>query len=394
MTLRRTGNQIPSIESVSSKTGHLPARSAHQTKAQPSLRPGAGGVGGLVAVSIDGDYYFPGYDNNGNVIGYWDEDGEIVAEYAYDAFGNTIYEDGDMAEVFPHRFSTKYYDAETDLYYYGYRYYSPSLGRWISRDPIGEEGGLNLLSFCKNNSSLHIDPLGNLVMCFSAARDNDDEGDAADRQVYFSEARANIREFAKQINQLVSEEQFNRLKNQHKITFNKEEFTGEKQAYLSQVQRELQSFYLPNNSRDIESFIRVVSVHALFPGKPYDMIGVTIHGEPNETKTRPTGRVMLIGPDAVDFMPRSEFNKQLREQITKALFPGTLVIVSCYQEFKSGNTDVDNIIQMIKTKEKLEVTAPVFVPSLDTITKSKNNAFRCGIHFEPFKISRVIGDAK
>ena len=111
-----------------------PAQSAHQAKAKPSLRTGAGGVGGLVAVSVDGDYYFPGYDNNGNVIGYWNEDGEIVAEYAYDAFGNTIYEDGDMADFFPHRFSTKYYDAEADLYYYGYRYYSPSLGRWISRD--------------------------------------------------------------------------------------------------------------------------------------------------------------------------------------------------------------------------------------------------------------------
>ena len=42
------------------------------------------------------------------------------------------------------RFSTKYYDAEAGLYYYGYRYYSPSLGRWISRDPIEEEGGVNL----------------------------------------------------------------------------------------------------------------------------------------------------------------------------------------------------------------------------------------------------------
>ena len=38
----------------------------------------------------------------------------------------------------PFRFSTKYFDAETGLYYYGYRYYSPNLGRWISRDPIGE----------------------------------------------------------------------------------------------------------------------------------------------------------------------------------------------------------------------------------------------------------------
>ena len=120
------------------------ARSATQAKAQRSLRTGAGGVGGLVAVSIDGDFYFPGYDNNGNVVGYWDESGTRVAENAYDAFGNTIASSGSMSAVFPHRFSTKYYDAETDLYYYGYRYYSPSLGRWISRDPIEEAGGFNL----------------------------------------------------------------------------------------------------------------------------------------------------------------------------------------------------------------------------------------------------------
>ncbi len=94
------------------------ARSAVQAKARPNLRT---------------------YDNNGNVIGYWDESGSIVAEYAYDAFGNTISSSGSMASVFPHRFSTKYYDSETDLYYYGYRYYSPSLGRWISRDPIQED---------------------------------------------------------------------------------------------------------------------------------------------------------------------------------------------------------------------------------------------------------------
>ena len=44
----------------------------------------------MVAVSVDGDFYFPGYDNNGNVIGYWNEFGGLVAEYAYDAFRNTI----------------------------------------------------------------------------------------------------------------------------------------------------------------------------------------------------------------------------------------------------------------------------------------------------------------
>ncbi len=160
MTARQGYNHILSAEVFQISTVCPSARSAIQAKAQPSLRTGAGGVGGLVAVSVDGDFYFPGYDNNGNVIGYWDESGSIVAEYAYDAFGNTISATGTMASVFPHRFSTKYYDAETDLYYYGYRYYSPSLGRWISRDPKGEEGGDNLFSFVENATMIAIDPFG------------------------------------------------------------------------------------------------------------------------------------------------------------------------------------------------------------------------------------------
>ena len=41
-----------------------------------------------------------------------------------------------MAKVNPFMFSTKFYDWETGLYYYGYRYYNPSTGRWLSRDPL------------------------------------------------------------------------------------------------------------------------------------------------------------------------------------------------------------------------------------------------------------------
>src|ERR1035437_9271426 len=40
--------------------------------------------------------------------------------------------------------STKYLDKETGLYYYGYRFYSPQLGRWPSRDPIGEKGSFQV----------------------------------------------------------------------------------------------------------------------------------------------------------------------------------------------------------------------------------------------------------
>jgi len=57
-------------------------------------------------------------------------------------------------------FSTKYTDSETGLVYYGYRYYSPELGRWPNRDPVGEQGGLNLYGFFHNDLLSSFDPLG------------------------------------------------------------------------------------------------------------------------------------------------------------------------------------------------------------------------------------------
>ena len=121
---------------------------------------GAGGVGGLLAVSLNNNFYFPTYDNNGNITKYIDESGNIVAAYEYDDFGKTISQSGSLADFFRHRFSTKYFDSETGLYYYGYRFYSPSLMRWLNRDPIEEEGGLNLYGFCGNNAMCKYDKDG------------------------------------------------------------------------------------------------------------------------------------------------------------------------------------------------------------------------------------------
>ena len=47
------------------------------------------------------------------------------------------------------------------VFSYGFRYYRPETGRWASRDPIHEVGGLNLYAFVENNSLLYIDVLGN-----------------------------------------------------------------------------------------------------------------------------------------------------------------------------------------------------------------------------------------
>ena len=74
---------------------------------------GAGGVGGLLAVKIGGQLYFPFYDNNGNIAEYVDALGNIRAHYEYSPFGETVAQTGDLADTFPHRFSTKYYGSSS-----------------------------------------------------------------------------------------------------------------------------------------------------------------------------------------------------------------------------------------------------------------------------------------
>ncbi len=101
---------------------------------------GAGGVGGLLATVDGSNIYFYLYDGNGNVMQLVNAGGEAVASYEYGAFGNVIYQSGDYADSNVFRFSTKYFDVETGLLYYGYRYYSSELGRWLNRDPIIEIG--------------------------------------------------------------------------------------------------------------------------------------------------------------------------------------------------------------------------------------------------------------
>jgi RHS repeat-associated protein len=121
---------------------------------------GAGGIGGLIASVSAGSVRFVSYDANGNVSDYTDDQGALRAHYEYDPFGNIAVAEGAEADDNPFRFSTKYFDSETGLSYYGYRYYLAELGRWPSRDPIGEAGGAGLFGFVANNAVQNIDPLG------------------------------------------------------------------------------------------------------------------------------------------------------------------------------------------------------------------------------------------
>jgi len=78
--------------------------------------------------------------------------------YVYDAFGNTTASTGTLTN--PYQYTGRDYDPETGLRYYRARYYAPELGRFITEDPTGVTGGINLFAYTQNNPLSWVDPFG------------------------------------------------------------------------------------------------------------------------------------------------------------------------------------------------------------------------------------------
>lgn len=95
-------------------------------------------------------------DGLGSVVRATDQDGNVVSERRYDAFGNL--QTG--ADAAGYAFTAREWDPETGLHYYRARYYDPKLGRFISEDPIGFDGGINFFSYVASNPANWIDPFG------------------------------------------------------------------------------------------------------------------------------------------------------------------------------------------------------------------------------------------
>gem|GEM_PF-2284651 len=161
------------------KTG-TPGQEARSTGSGPS----AGGIGGLVAVtewSVGGALraanYYAVADGNGNVALLVDADSNTgaVETSEHEPFGRVVARHRADAgalpagaqSLCPFGFSSKYLDPETGLQYFGHRYFSPDLGRWLCRDPLGEKGGANLYAYCANDPVNAVDALG-LVLCTTA----------------------------------------------------------------------------------------------------------------------------------------------------------------------------------------------------------------------------------
>jgi len=91
-----------------------------------------------------------------------DAAGTVVWEAWYEPFGKAHIHPGSKG-VNNHRFPGQYFDQETGLHYNYHRYYDPRTGRYITPDPIGQRGGINLYPYASNNPVNASDPYGLFV---------------------------------------------------------------------------------------------------------------------------------------------------------------------------------------------------------------------------------------
>ena len=119
---------------------------------------GAGGIGGLLARTDGNGSAFYHADGSGNITALMDGYENMVARYLYHPFGKQIGQWGALAGANVMRFSSMPVHPLSGMPHFPLRDLGD--GRWLSRDPIGEAGGINLYGFVKNNPIYKIDPLG------------------------------------------------------------------------------------------------------------------------------------------------------------------------------------------------------------------------------------------
>ena len=100
------------------------------------------------------------FDPQGNVAERLDASGHILSSDQYDAWGSLL-QGGDATDPYGYHAQDGYYtDHETGLILCTLRYYDPQMGRWLTPDPAGQAGGMNLYAYCGNNPINLTDPLG------------------------------------------------------------------------------------------------------------------------------------------------------------------------------------------------------------------------------------------
>ena len=138
---------------------------------------------GLASITYNGTLYFVQKNFQGDIVALVNQNGNVVAKYVYDAWGNGKVCNASGTEntsssfignINPFRYRGYYYDVETGLYYLQTRYYEPRAGRFLNADSVDFIapdliGGLNLYAYCNNNPVMYSDPEGTFVLVLVGA---------------------------------------------------------------------------------------------------------------------------------------------------------------------------------------------------------------------------------
>ena len=102
------------------------------------------------------------FDAQGNVAQRLNSAGAVVSDSVYDSYGMAT-TSGTAADAFGYGGQFGYYsDQSTGLILLTQRYYAPDLGRFLTRDPIGTDGGVNLYAYVQNQPMTSHDPNGDI----------------------------------------------------------------------------------------------------------------------------------------------------------------------------------------------------------------------------------------
>ena len=108
------------------------------------------------------DYYYT-RDHLGSVREVVDDSGALKARYSYDPWGRRSKIEGEEDFEVEFGYTGHHFHEESKLHLTWYRAYDAGLGRWLSPDPIGENGGLNLYGYCLNDPVNCLDPDGLII---------------------------------------------------------------------------------------------------------------------------------------------------------------------------------------------------------------------------------------
>ena len=192
--------------------------------------------------------------------------------------------------------------------------------RWLNRDPIEEEGGMNLYAMCENKAISCTDSVGHAVFLVLAGLDNNESVFIKQKNVMANSLRTTIRSLVL-LNSL-TEKQYECLKGNKAIRFNDQPFGGTLGEYKKLIERELKSYV--RVSHDYGESLTAIRSMANQMEKSWDYLVYFVHGGNGK---RWGVRTIISFSDGV-YDQHAALDEVSRNMNTSV---GTKLVISCFQ---------------------------------------------------------------